>query len=173
MLNRVAGLGLDDFLHEPKKGGWVDEVTLFLLAKGKKQKNRTQILKRISQKINFVLLINTFTNNIFLTCMAKSFFSLNVWITFKLVLWGRYSLNHDNMIQCLPGSPYSSFETRESWLKSLTYITLYNQRFCLISVWTDRTFVLAVWKRYRVISPNYKLTPDVEAGIIVRLWDWF
>lgn len=132
MLNRVAGLGLDDFLHEPKKGGGVDEVTLFLLAKGKKQKNRTQILKRISQKINFVLLINTFTNNIFLTCMAKSFFSLNVWITFKLVLWGKYSLNHDNMIQCLPGSPYSSFETRESWLKSLTYITLYNQRFCLI-----------------------------------------
>lgn len=38
MLNRVAGLGLDDFLHEPKKGGWVDEVTLFLLAKGKNKK---------------------------------------------------------------------------------------------------------------------------------------
>lgn len=37
MLNRVAGLGLDDFLHEPKKGG-VDEVTLFLLAKGKNKK---------------------------------------------------------------------------------------------------------------------------------------
>lgn len=133
MLNRVAGLGLDDFLHEPKKGGgggWWSDIVSF--GKGKKQKNRTQILKRISQKINFVLPINTFTNNIFLTCMAKSFFSLNVWITFKLVLWGKYSLNHDNMIQCLPGSPYSSFETRESWLKSLTYITLYNQRFCLI-----------------------------------------
>lgn len=39
MLNRVAGLGLDDFLHEPKKGGWVDEVTLFLLAKGEKKQN--------------------------------------------------------------------------------------------------------------------------------------
>lgn len=77
MLNRVAGLGLDDFLHEPKKGGGVDEVTVSF-GKGKKQKNRTQILKRISQKINFVLPINTFTNNIFLTCMAKSFFSLNV-----------------------------------------------------------------------------------------------
>lgn len=39
MLNRVAGLGLDDFLHEPKKGGGgVDEVTLFLLAKGKNKK---------------------------------------------------------------------------------------------------------------------------------------
>lgn len=56
-----------------KGGGGLNGVTLFLLAKGKNKKTRTQILKRISQKINCVLLINTFTNNIFLTCMAKSF----------------------------------------------------------------------------------------------------
>lgn len=46
MLNRVAGLGLDDFLHEPKKGGggWWSDIVSF--GKGKKQKKKNSNIEK-------------------------------------------------------------------------------------------------------------------------------
>lgn len=50
MFNRVVGLGFDDFLYEFKKGGWVDEVILFFLVKGKNKKIEFKYWKGLVRK---------------------------------------------------------------------------------------------------------------------------